>query len=456
MPPIPSIPVAGLPILTAAEMRAAEEAHGDLAGLMERAGQGVAQAVRRLAASGEVLVLCGPGNNGGDGYVAAAALRRSDLSVRVAAGGEPRTDLARDARARWGGPVEDVATAAPAPVLVDALFGTGLSRPLPDEMAAALCRLADAARLRVAVDLPSGVATDDGRCLSEPPRFDLTLALGAVKPAHLLHPAAGFAGEVRVVELGLKPHAAARVLARPVLPEPGPASHKYSRGMVAVVAGRMGGAAELAAEAALRAGAGYALHLGGRDPRAAPHAVVRRRWSAEALDDPRIGAVVVGPGLGRDDEGRTRLDAALASGRAVVIDGDALHLLDPDALRPAPAILTPHQGEFDALFGKGDGSRIDRARAAAVRARAVVVLKGPDTVIAAPDGQVVVAGGASAWLSTAGTGDVLAGATGAMLASGLPAFEAAAAAVWLHGRAASLCGRSFIADDLAAALSRVR
>ncbi len=447
-------PIAGHPILTAAETRAAEAAHGDLAGLMDRAGRGVAAAVHRLAAQAEILLLCGPGNNGGDGYVAAAALVAAGHRVRVAAAADPATELCIAARQRWHGPVERLDAAQPAPVLVDALFGTGLSRALPAELAGHLHRLADAARLRIAVDLPSGASTDDGALSTIPPHFDVTLALGTVKPAHLLQPAAAYMGAVRLVDIGLSVAADAHVLAAPHLPEPGPASHKFNRGMVAVIAGRMGGAAELAAVAALRAGAGYVLHLGGRDPRGAPHAVVRRRWSPEALADERIGAVVIGPGLGRDEEARARLDAAAASGRPLVVDGDALHLLDRD--RHAAAILTPHAGEFAALFGDASGSRIDRARAAAARARAVVVLKGADTVIAAPDGRVIVGGPASAWLSTAGTGDVLAGATGAMLASGMPAFEAAAAAVWLHGQAARACGRSFIADDLAAALSRVR
>jgi len=226
--------------------------------------------------------------------------------------------------------------------------------------------------------------------------------------------------------------------------------------MVAVVGGPMAGAGELAAVSAMRAGAGYVVHLGDRS--GPPHALVRKAWSADALADRRIGAVVIGPGLGRDAIARTKLDAAFATGTPLVIDGDALHLVDLDRLaaRTAPAILTPHAGEFAALFGRGDGSKIDRTLAAAVRAAAVVVHKGPDTVIASPDGRVVVAGEASDWLSTAGSGDVLAGATGAMLACLGDPFAAASAAVWLHREAARVCGRSFIADDLAAALSRVR
>ncbi|MBJ6121057.1 NAD(P)H-hydrate dehydratase [Sphingomonas mollis] len=448
------IPIDGHPILTAATMRAAEQAHGNLSALMAQAGAGVATAARRLAGASEVLVLCGPGNNGGDGYVAAVELHVAGHPVRVAAATEPRTDLARAARARWTGPVEPLATARPAPILIDALFGTGLSRPLDAVHAMHFHRLAAAARLTIAVDLPSGVTTDDGRVLTEPPRCHLTLALGAVKPSHLLQPAARYAGHVRLIDLGLSPASVATVIARPAFRDPGPDTHKYSRGMVALVGGAMPGASELASIAALRAGAGYVLHLG--DGTGPPHALVRRPWSAGALTDPRIGAVVIGPGLGRDDTARDRLATALASGRPLVIDGDALHLLDADAPRSAQTILTPHAGEIDALFGKSTASKIDRARVAAARADVVVIFKGPDTVIAAPDSRVTVSADASDWLSAAGTGDVLAGATGAMLASGLPPFEAATAAVWLHREAARLCGRSFIADDLVGALSRVR
>jgi hydroxyethylthiazole kinase-like uncharacterized protein yjeF len=447
------IPPDGRPILTAATMRAVEEATGDLSALIERAGTAVGAAVARLAGSHEVLVACGSGNNGGDGYVAAAVLRQFGVSVRVAATAEPRSPLAVAARRRWAGQVESLATARAAPVLVDAVIGTGLSRAFD---AAPLARLAGEAGLVIAVDLPSGVATDDGSVPGSAIDADVTLALGALKPSHLLQPAARHVGTVRLLDLGLTVASDAHALARPDLPEPGPDSHKFTRGMVAVVGGAMAGAGEAASVAAMRSGAGYVLHLGsGEGP---SHALVRKPWSAAALDDPRIGAVVIGPGLGRDEAARAKLDAALASGRALVIDGDALHLLDLDRLatRPQPAILTPHAGEFAALFGKQGASKIDRARAAAARAHAVVMFKGADTVIGAPDGRVIVAGEASDWLSTAGTGDVLAGTTGAMLAGGLPPLEAAAAAVWLNRAAARLCGRSFIADDLAAALSRVR
>lgn len=231
--------------------------------------------------------------------------------------------------------------------------------------------------------------------------------------------------------------------------------------MVVVIAGEMSGAAELAALSAMRAGAGYVLLLG-EGLAGQPHAIVRRPFAGEALSDARIGAVVIGVGLGRGAVAGTRLDQALASSHPLVIDGDALHLLDEQRLsrvcgHGAPVVLTPHAGEFDALFGKGGGSKIERARAAARKSGATVVFKGADTVIAAPDGMVRVAQGTSGWLSTAGTGDVLAGAIGAMLAGNHgSAIDAAAAGVWLHGAAADRLGGSFIADDLARALTAVR
>ncbi len=453
------IPIEGRAVLTAAEMRAAEEAviatGVSVDTLMDRAGTRIAHAVRRLAGANAILILCGPGNNGGDGYVAARVLADLGATVRVAALSEPRNDAAKAARAGWGGPVETLADARPAPVLVDALFGTGLTRPL-DAAAVQLRALTDAANLSIAIDLPSGLATDTGTALSTPPLFDLTLAPGAVKPAHLLQPAARYCGTIRLLDIGVPVTSQAAVLAPPVLAAPGPDSHKYTRGMVAVVAGGMPGAAELAAHAAMRAGAGYVTLLG--DTAGAPHALVRAPLTDAALANDRIGAVVIGPGLGRDDRARARLVAALAAGHPLVIDGDALRLLDPAriaALR-LPVILTPHAGEFDALFGVSDADKITRARDAAVRAAAVVVFKGADTVVAAPDGRVRIAHGASDWLSTAGTGDVLAGAIGAMMAARLDPFAAACAGVWLHGDAARRSGRAFIADDLADALRSAR
>lgn len=452
------IPIEGRPILTAADMKAAERASGnDLFALMVRAGEGVARAVSRLAGGAEVLVLCGPGNNGGDGYVAAAALRRAGHAVRLAASAPPASDLARRAAASWDGPVEALGAAAPAPVLLDALFGTGLSRPLEPAIADPLAALVAAAQLTLAADLPSGVGTDDGAVLGAA-GAQVTLALGALKPAHLLEPAASMCGQVRLLDLGIVAADDWRAVARPQLAPPTPNSQKYSRGMVVLIGGAMPGATLLAAEAAMRAGAGYGLVLADDPAAGGPHALVRRRWSAVSLEDRRIGAVVIGPGLGRDDAARAKLDAALASPHPLVIDGDALQLLDLDRLaaREGVAMLTPHGGEFAHLFGALAGSKIDAALAAARRARAVVAFKGADTVIAAPEGQVRVHPHGSAWLSTAGTGDVLAGTCGALLAAKLSPLDAAAGAVWLHAEAARRCGASFIADDLARALTPAR
>src|SRR5690242_9109292 len=248
-------PVAGKPVVTAAEMRAAEEraiaAGTSVDDLMDRAGKGIAAAVHRLAAGAPVLVLCGPGNNGGDGYVAATALAAAGHDVRIAAMAEPSRDAAKHARAAWAGPIESVAEAKPAPVLLDALFGTGLSRGLDDTLSARLCELVNAARLAITVDLPSGVATDDGAVLSPVPNFDVTLTLGAVKPAHLLQPAARHCGAVRLIDIGIEADSAAHVLDRPNLPAPSPDSHKYNRGMVVIVGGPMRGAALLASTAAM-------------------------------------------------------------------------------------------------------------------------------------------------------------------------------------------------------------
>ncbi|MBX9732127.1 MAG: NAD(P)H-hydrate dehydratase [Sphingomonas sp.] len=426
-------PTAGLPIVTATEMRAAEDqaiaAGRSVDDLMAQAGAGVADIVAQQANGRRVLVICGPGNNGGDGYVVACRLAEAGLSVRVAAIAAPRTDAASRARAAWHGPVEALADAAPGPVLVDCLFGTGLARAIDPAIAAALGAV---------------------------PAFDRTVALGAMKPGHLLQPSASLCGTIDVVDLGLDLPRTTMVLAPPVLGPPPPEAHKYSRGMVAVIGGAMAGAGLLAAIAALRSGAGYVTVLDGEG--GGPHALVHRPLSATTLAEPRIGALVIGPGLGRDEGARAKLADALSTAHKLLIDGDALHLVSVDQLpaRRVPMILTPHAGEFAALFGQGAGSKIDRTREAARCSGAVVVFKGADTVIADPKGRVIVAEPGSSWLSTAGTGDVLAGAIVAMLASGLPPIDAAAAGVWLHAAAARRCAGAFIADDLAFALSAVR
>jgi hydroxyethylthiazole kinase-like uncharacterized protein yjeF len=440
--------VSGRPILTAAQMRAAEAqvvaAGTSVEALMERAGRAAAEAIARYAGRLPTLVLCGPGNNGGDGYVIARALRARGADVRVAATGEPTTPAAQAARRAWEGPVETIGEARAAPLVVDALFGTGLKRSLDTSLSEWLCSLTGEARITVAIDVPSGVSSDDGRLLSPVPHCDLCVTFGALKPAHLLYPAAVRMGRIVVADIGVPVSSNLHEIARPAIPAPGPEDHKYSRGYVAVQAGVMPGAAALAAGAAMHAGAGYVRLVGGSGLARVPSAVVQ---SPEGLDDPRIGAIAIGPGLGSD---RALLDAAMALEKPLVLDADALTLLGPSPhLRHLPhtAILTPHAGEFARLFETA-GSKLDQTRRAAASSGAVIVYKGADTVIAAPDGRAAIAPPASHWLASAGTGDVLTGIVAAMRARGLGAFEAACAAVWLHARAAELGGPGLIADDL--------
>ncbi len=450
-------------ILTAAEMRAAEEqviaAGTPVETLMERAGQGAAAAIWRFAGPMPALILCGPGNTGGDGYVIARALKARGADVRVGALAEPATPAARWARGRWDGPVEPLAQAAPAPLLIDALFGTGLTRPLAPEAANMLNALAAGALVRVAVDLPSGAATDDGRLLSPVPAFHLTVTFASLKPAHLLLPAARHMGRMVVADIGIEAESRVHRLTRPRLRAPGPADHKYTRGYVAVLAGEMPGAAALAAAAAARAGAGYVRLVAPEHVPGLPAAVVQGGADVETvLADGRVGAILVGPGLGRSDAARMLLHQALASGRPLVLDADALVVLAEQGLsrlRQArtPPILTPHAGEFARLFGEDGGSKVEAARNVAAHSGAVLVYKGADTVIADPDGRAAIAPPAPAWLASAGTGDVLAGVIAAMRASGLGAFAAACAGVWLHGEAARRVGGPLIADDLLDALS---
>jgi hydroxyethylthiazole kinase-like uncharacterized protein yjeF len=436
-------------ILTVAQMRAAEDALiGDgssVEALMALAGRGVADWVWRVAGRARVTVLCGPGNNGGDGYVVAQVLREREVEAVVVAGYEPRTPAARDARSLFEGDVVGPHADCQGEVLVDCLFGSGLSRALSGADADLLTRLAAKHRLRIAVDVPSGVDADSGALLGASTEYDLTIALGAWKPGHFLMPAAAKMGELKLVGIGIEGVAgAAKAMSRPKLERPEADAHKYTRGLVAVVGGAMPGAAALASEAASRAGAGY-VRLSAPTRARASHAIVQ---STEP-DFAKAKAVLVGPGLGRDEAARAGLGAALASGVPVVADADALWLMgEGGRAYPPPAIATPHEGEFVRAFGDAQGSKIDRARSAAVRTGQVIVYKGADTVIAAPDGPVVMAPRASSWLSTAGTGDVLAGLCAARLAVTGNAFEAGCEAVWLHAEAARLAGAGFVADDL--------
>ena len=442
-------------ILTARAIRAAEQraidGESSVDALMERAGQALAEAVRLLAGAGDVLLLCGPGNNGGDGYVAARHLATMGFAVRVAASAAPRTDAAKAAAQGWGGSIEALADAAPAAILVDCLFGTGLSKQLEDAVSKRLNDLVAASRLSIACDLPSGVAADSGACLSPIPRFDLTVALGALKPAHRLMPAMPSLGRVAVADLGLDTSSDWHEIGAPILPALKPGGHKYDRGLVHLLAGQMPGAIALAARAAAAGGAGYVRVSTSRAIDNLPSAIVQTE-TAE-VNDPKIGCLLVGPGLG---DIPPVLTLALTSKAPIVIDADAIALVgDPERLTGQDAILTPHDGEFAKLFGDLPGTKPERALEAARLSGAVVVYKGADTLVAAPDGRLGFAPPAPAWLASAGTGDVLAGLIAAMRARGLPAFEAACAAVWLHGRAAERAGRGMIADDLIAAIPHI-
>lgn len=441
------------PILTAAAMRDAEQAAIDggtsVEALMERAGAALAEAAYRFAGPKPTLILCGPGNNGGDGYVAARHLKSRGVAVRVAALAEPTSEAAIWARSRWDGEVEPLSQGTKAaPLLIDALFGTGLKRGLDDAMSLLLSELVHEAVVAVACDLPSGVESDSGAQLSPLHSFDLTVTFGALKPAHRLHPAMHKCGRVVLADIGVEADPDWHEIAAPQLPPLDPGGHKYSRGLVHVLAGKMPGAVALAATAAARAGAGY-VRVSTPSVIEGLAAAVVQIDTAE-VNDPRIDCLLVGPGMGDIPQ---LITLALTSQSPKVIDADAITLLgDPDRLRDQDAIVTPHEGEFKRLFPSITGSKPERALEAARTSGAVIVFKGPDTIVASPDGRVGFAPPAPAWLASAGTGDVLAGMVAAMRARGLPPFEAACAAVWLHGRAAELAGPGMIADDLAAAI----
>lgn len=449
-------------ILTAAQMRGAEEdliaAGSSVDALMQLAGSGAAEWIWRLCAGGKVTVLCGPGNNGGDGYVLAEWIRARGRHVTVIAAGDPKTDAARSARERYQGPVSGPESAdfSGGQVFVDCLFGSGLARPLSAEHVSLLIRLAEAHRQRIAVDLPSGVQSDTGMVLNEVlPAYDLTIALGAWKYAHFLMPASAKMGTLRLVPIGVGAvEGAAHAVTRPRLSPPAADSHKYRRGLLAVVGGAMPGAAVLAGLAAQGAGAGYVKLFADSKRNVPADLVVDQGALSEVLTDDRNTAVLVGPGLGRDSVARERLAIALADAAPVVIDADGLVLLGPRLLaeRKAPTLVTPHDGELLALeraFGcGGSGSKPDRALALAKAGAMVVVAKGPDTVIAAPDGRLGCAPRATPWLSTAGTGDVLAGCIASRLATGADGFAAACEGVWLHGEAARRCSPAFTAGEL--------
>lgn len=454
----------GRPLLATAAMREAESA-AIAAGtsaltLMERAAAGATRAILAYAPARRATILCGPGNNGGDGYGIALLLGAAGVTVTVAADAPPTAEPAATMAQRWrdaGGAVVALADAPPAPLIIDALYGIGLSRPLPENAQAAIDRLRGVGRV-VAIDIASGLDADTGALHGQPLVAELTVAFGAAKPGHVLGDGAAMSGRLAVVDIGVPLTSDLRLTTPPRLVGPAAAAHKYTRGWVMMVEGTKGhgGAAGLTGLAALRCGAGLVTLAGEAGGRAPALALMRRSddEAAALLADPRMGAVVIGPGMEPGPRARGWLRRLQWAGRPTVIDAGALRLLDPSVLG-MPAVLTPHEGEFAQLFGPVGPDRVAAVRAAAAKTDTVVLLKGPATIIAAPDGRAAVNAHAAPWLATAGSGDVLAGMIAALLAQGQPLFEAACAAAWLHGEAGRRLGPGGIADDLVASLPAV-
>ncbi len=475
----------GPEVLSVAEMYRADALAmaGGIPGerLMEAAGFAVARELRRRFRPCRVAVLCGPGNNGGDGFVVARLLSRAGYAVRLALLGDA-VNLKGDAAlmaARWKGATEPLSpdVLERADVVVDALFGAGLARPLCGAAADAIAEVARRRLPVVAVDVPSGVDGDTGAILGMAPEAVATVTFFRKKPGHLLLPGRLRCGQVVVADIGIPADVLTEV-EPPVVentpdvwlrrfPWPRPDAHKYARGHVVVVGGAaMTGAARLAARAARRAGAGLATIAAPAEALAVyragdPGAIVAALDDyAVLLADGRKNALVLGPGGGTGQAMRERVLAAARAGKAMVLDADALTSFadtprDLFKALSANVVLTPHDGEFARLFGAADGSRLDRARQAAKRAGAVVLLKGADTVIAHPDGRAAITANAPPSLATAGSGDVLAGIIGGLLAAGMDGFDAAACGAWLHGEAAAAFGPGLIAEDVCEALPGV-
>jgi ADP-dependent NAD(P)H-hydrate dehydratase / NAD(P)H-hydrate epimerase len=450
--------------------------------LMEAAGKACADAIRERFDMCQVAVLCGPGNNGGDGFVIARLLRQEGWGVSIFLMGE-REALQGDAghmAHRWNGPVYSLTSDAidNAELVVDALFGAGLSKDLEGIPRALAETAAEQGTPVMSVDVPSGIDGNTGAVRGTAFQANLAVTFFRKKAAHLLFPGRANCGEIIVADIGIEDEALAETeinlfentpsLWQSVFPDPQQTGHKYLKGHAVSVSGGPSatGAARLGARAALRVGAG--LVTVASPPNAlqvnASHltAIMLQRFEgAEGLtailDDKRKNAVLIGPGNGVGADTRDNVQAVLTSGAATVLDADALTSFEAiprdlfvaiDNYFAGPVVLTPHEGEFKRLFPDIEGSKLERARAAAARAHAVIVLKGPDTVIASPDGRAAINANAGPELGTAGSGDVLGGIITGLLAQGMPAFEAAAASVWLHGEAGAKVGRGLIAEDL--------
>lgn len=477
------------PLLTASQMRQLEQerfkAGQSSLAAMEAAGRSVAEAaLRRWPALAKAVVLAGPGNNGGDGYVVARRLAEAGWSVQVGAWGDPAA-LKGDAltmRERWEGPVSPLGEALEAVrgnvLVVDALFGIGFSRPVDEGLAGRVREACDRAGGVIAVDVPSGVEADTGRIVSNMVRADATVTFGALKPCHALEPSRSRCGELVLAPIDLSPDEGelARhgvnvwMVGTPRLPRPGPQDHKYSRGHVWVASGGASstGAARLAARAALRIGAGVVTVASppGAVAINAAHltAIMVKRAAgpeelAACLADERSSGMLIGPGFGVGERCRAAVLALLATGKPLVLDADALTSFEdePEALFSAirgPVVVTPHEGEFRRLFPTlaPDAPKLVRARAAARLSGAIVLLKGPDTVVATPEGAVYINCRATPELATAGAGDVLAGTILGLMAQerqlGLSPAMAAAVAAWIHGEAGRRIGPGLIAEDL--------
>ncbi|CAN7341611.1 NAD(P)H-hydrate dehydratase [Phenylobacterium sp. LjRoot164] len=461
-------------ILTVAEIAAADRA-AIAAGtpgleLMERAGAAVAEAIAERFSQRSVCVLCGPGNNGGDGYVVARLLKARGWPVEVRALAAAESADAKAAAALWDGGLTAWDAPLDARLFVDAMFGAGLARPLSGEAAVMATHLAAHPEAVVAVDVPSGLPGDTGDPRGPVVVAGLTVTFHAKKPAHVLQPGHELCGEVVVADIGLLETDSDLIENGPEawlahFPWPKPTSHKHARGRLVVVSGEAWntGAARLSARAGLRMGAGLVTLLSPSEALSvnAAHleAVMLKGFDTEAeLEQAAadVDAAIIGPAAGVTENTLVNVLALARTGAALVIDADAITVFrdDPEELfsvLDVDDVLTPHPGEFDRLFPgllKDAPDRIAAARRAAQQADAIVLLKGADTVIAAPDGRACVNTNGSPWLATAGSGDVLAGFIGSLIAQGMESFEAACAGAWIHAEAAELHGPGLIAEDL--------
>jgi len=450
--------------------------------LMENAGKAVAREIMRRWTARPTTVLCGPGNNGGDGFAAARHLVEAGWPIRLALGGirDRLTDEARHHASRWPGSFEPLTPAVlqGAELVVDALFGAGLSRALDGAAAETLATASGKKLPIVAIDVPSGLMGDTGEALGAVAAA-LTVTFFRKKPGHVLFPGRALCGELVVADIGVSSSVFESIvpitfendpgLWSSALPRPRADDNKYDRGHALLWGGYpVTGASRMAARAAARAGAGlttiavpeialpiYAAALTSImvQPIATP------RQFQDLLSDPRFSALLIGPGAGTGEETRSRVLAVLGTHRPTLLDADALTAFqgEPRALDRAivgPCILTPHDGEFRRLFD-ASGDKLARTLAAARRSNAIIILKGSDTVIAAPDGRAIINSNAPPTLATGGSGDVLGGIVLGLLAQRMDPFLAAAAGVWLHGAAASEFGPGLLAEDLPDLLPKV-